>query len=361
MAADRGYFRGVIALKTQEIWPLGAFYLLEGWALGPAPTGGEDVETRAAIGCFLLDRESANLSKWTIDWYKRKLRRFCSRCPELPEEPVPIREFLASIQERMRPSTATSGLSDETKHGYFRAVRALYNFVQREWGFPLGSDDKRDDANPIRRLTAPRIKRKVMRSLSLDELHRLLNAPNGCRESKWHLRDEAIVTLIADTGIRLSEAVLTWDSLNGGTIYVDGKTGQREVPILPETRELLEKLRQWNQTQFGPSPYVFLGKQGPLTPQGVQEAVERTFKRAGLNGSRSSPHTLRHTFARNWVAEGGDPFSLQQILGHTTMTMVRRYVAMNTRELVKQHQRFSPVRAQARLSQGSLWGERLAA
>ncbi len=319
------------------------------------------METKAAVDSFLLDRGAANLSEWTIDWYKRKLRRFCSRCPELPEEPAPIREFLASIQERMRPSRATSELSDETKHGFFRAVRALYNFVQREWGFPLGSDDKKDDANPIRRLTAPRVKRKVMRSLSLDELHRLLNAPNGCRESKWHLRDEAIVTLLADTGIRLSEAVLTWDSLNGGTIYVDGKTGQREVPILPETHQLLDKLRKWNEASFGSNPYVFLGKKGALSPHGIQQAVKRIFKRAGLNGSRSSPHTLRHTFARNWVAEGGDPFSLQQILGHTTMTMVRRYVAMNTRELVKQHQRFSPVRAQARLSQGSLWGERLAA
>lgn len=304
------------------------------------------METKAAIRAFLLDRESSNTSPRTVDWYRQKLWSFCDRYPELPETSEPIREFMCALNGE-----------DETKHGYFRCLRAFYNFVHQEYGFPLSADQKSADANPIKKLKAPRVRRKVMRSLSLEELHRLLNAPNGCRESSWHLRDQAIVTLLADTGIRLGEAILTWDALNGETIYVNGKTGEREVPVSPETRQLLEKLREWNDTDFGPSPYVFQGKKGPLTPRGIQQAVRRAFQRAGLNGHRSSPHTLRHTFGRNWVAEGGDPHTLQDIFGHATMTMVRRYVAMNTKERIRQHRRFSPVRAQARLAQGALWQE----
>lgn len=304
------------------------------------------METKAAVDSFILDRKSANRSDWTIDFYTRMLRPFARACPELPEEPTPIRAFMAGIKGE-----------DATKHCYFRAVRALYNFVHREWGFPLGAEKKEDRANPITRVSAPKVGRKVMRSLRLQELYQLLNSPNGHREAKWHLRDQAIVTLLADTAIRVSEAVLTWDRLNGETIYVNGKTGGREVPILPETRQLLEKLRQWNDTHSGPNPCVFLGKKGPLTARGIQELVQRAFRRAGLNGPRSSPHTLRHTFARNWLAEGGDPYSLQQILGHRSMEMVRHYVAMNTAEVVKQHQRFSPVRSQARLAQGALWAQ----
>ncbi len=304
------------------------------------------METGVAIQAFLLDRESSNVSPRTLEWYRQELGAFCTVNPELPETPDSIRLFLKDIQG-----------ADETKHAYFRSLRAFYNFIHKEYGFPLASKRKSDEANPIKKITAPRIKRKVMRSLSLEELHQLLNAPNGAREANWHLRDLAIITIIADTGIRLGEAILTWDAVNSDTINVNGKTGEREVPISPEALQLLGKLRDWNDTHFGTSQFVFLGKKGPLTPRGIQQVVRRAFMRAGLNGRRSTPHTLRHTFGRNWVAEGGDPYTLQQIFGHTTMTMVRRYVTMNTKELVKQHRRFSPVRTQARLSQSSLWDE----
>lgn len=305
------------------------------------------MRTQEAIDAFLLDRRASNLSPATIYWYRKRLRPFERRYPELPETPGPIREFQASL---------TCG--DETQHGYFRALHALYNFIHMEYGFPLSAKRKRDEANPITKIKPPKVRQKVMRSLSLEQLHQLLNAGNGARESKWHFRDQTMVQLIADTGMRLGEAILRWDNINQDTVYVNGKTGEREVPILPETRRLLERLRQWNEANFGESPFVFLGKKGPLTSQGIQEAVERAFKRAGLSGPRSTPHTLRHTFGCNWNAEGGDPYTLQQIFGHTTMTMVKKYVRVNVREMVRQHQRFSPVRAQVRLAQGSLWEDR---
>jgi len=304
------------------------------------------METRQAVRSFLLDREARNLSPETVGWYRQRLDRFARRCGELPEEPGAIREFLREL----------TGLSDVSRHGYYRALLAMYNFVHREWGFPLPQEVKNPEANPIRKVAAPAVRTRAMRSLSLEELHRLLSASNDSRERKWALRDRVILAFMADTGARLGEvAGLAWRDVNEETVYLNGKTGEREVPISPEVKLLLGSLRRWNEANFGHSDRVFLGKKGaPLTKQGVQEAVERAFKRAGFTGPRCSPHTLRHTFGRNWVAEGGDQFTLQRILGHTTMQMVQRYVAMNLKETIQQHRRFSPLRAQARMAQGVL-------
>jgi integrase/recombinase XerD len=78
-----------------------------------------------------------------------------------------------------------------------------------------------------------------------------------------------------------------------------------------------------------------------LTTRGVQQAIARLGRRAGV-GTRCSPHTFRHTFARLYLVNGGDVFSLQQILGHTTLDMVRRYVTLSEADLVARHRVASP-------------------
>jgi len=123
------------------------------------------VETRQAIRSFILDREARNISPRTVQFYEQKLGKFCARYAQVPEAPDPIREFLRDL---------TCG--DETKHGYFRALKALYSFLELEYGFPLEAEPKSPYANPIRKIKAPRVKPKVMRSLGLEEVHRLLNA-----------------------------------------------------------------------------------------------------------------------------------------------------------------------------------------
>ena len=81
---------------------------------------------------------------------------------------------------------------------------------------------------------------------------------------------------------------------------------------------------------------------GPvLPPPEVQQAIARLGRRAAV-GTRCSPHTFRHTFARGYLVNGGDVFSLQQILGHATLDMVRRYVSLSEADLVARHRTASP-------------------
>ena len=101
---------------------------------------------------------------------------------------------------------------------------------------------------------------------------------------------------------------------------------------------------------YRPQPLVrrvaalFLSGEGfPLTKSGVQQMLRRCGRRAGLNGIRCSPHVFRHTFAGRYLMNGGDIFSLQRILGHSSLASVRVYLNLFGSDIKRQHQRFSPV------------------
>lgn len=88
----------------------------------------------------------------------------------------------------------------------------------------------------------------------------------------------------------------------------------------------------------------FLGPRGrPLDRSGVRKTVAGYGRKAGIEGVRVSPHTLRHTFAVLYIRNGGDSFSLQEILGHSTLEMTRRYVHLARRDISEQHKKFSPM------------------
>jgi integrase/recombinase XerD len=89
---------------------------------------------------------------------------------------------------------------------------------------------------------------------------------------------------------------------------------------------------------------LFLSDSGtPLTKNGIQQMVRRYGRRASISGTRCSPHTFRHTFSKNYLLNGGDIFSLQKILGHSSLASVRLYLNLFACDIKRQHQRFSPV------------------
>lgn len=161
----------------------------------------------------------------------------------------------------------------------------------------------------------------------------------------------AIVLLLLDSGIRVSECKeIELDDVNleNGCIMIRNGKGSKEriVPVGSLVQKTLWKYIK----QFRPQPLtqqvkaLFLSDKGlPLTRNGIQQMLRRYGKRAGINGIRCSPHTLRHTFAKNYLLNGGDIFSLQKMLGHSSLASVRLYVNLFATDIKKQHQRFSPV------------------
>lgn len=164
-------------------------------------------------------------------------------------------------------------------------------------------------------------------------------------------RNLAIILLLLDSGIRVSELVsIEVDDVNlaEGDIKIKRAKGNREriVPIGSLVQKSLWKYINCNR----PKPVIdrvnalFLSDYGmPLLVSGIQQMLRRYGKRLGITGVRCSPHTFRHTFAKNYLLNGGDIFSLQKILGHSSLASVRVYLNLFASDIKKQHQRFSPV------------------
>ncbi|MFB9278861.1 tyrosine-type recombinase/integrase [Cohnella cellulosilytica] len=183
----------------------------------------------------------------------------------------------------------------------------------------------------------------------------LLAAPN--QREYLGFRDYVLLTLLFDTGLRINEALnLTADDLSvaKGTITVRASVAknrtERIVPVSKRTADLLAALVQENCQQFvhktihNKPSFVFLLNNGkPLTYNQAYERIRLHGEKAGITGVRVSPHTFRHTFAKMYIQNGGDLFTLQKILGHHDISMVRKYVQMEQRDLQEQHAQSSPL------------------
>lgn len=289
------------------------------WALD-SPAG--PLTLGAAVEHFLTAKGAEGASPKTIEWYRMVLGRAAR---DLGADrvldsltPTELRAWLLRVRETLSPISVA---------GYVRGVKAFGNWCAAE---------QLAEARSFRTLRRPQVSHKLVEPLDDDALRRLLDAAS--------VRDRAIVLLMLDTGLRLSEVagLRACDLRPDGSAKVLGK-GAREriVPVGNAARQaLLHYLRQLGRTQ--PNEPIFRARGGgSLGARGVQQVFNRLKAGAGIPG-RCSPHILRHTFARSYLVNGGDAFSLQRILGHTTLDMVKRYVALADTDLAARHRAASP-------------------
>lgn len=283
------------------------------------------MRTQAAINEFLQSRIAHNLTRVTIQWYDDRLQPFARSRPELPEEPGPIEEFIAN----------TPG-APETKHAQFRALRALYRFInQRHEKIP----------NPMVKVVPPRCPKKVMATLEPDQAMRLLSSASN-------LRDRALLTLLIDTGMRSSEAAgLRKQDVKINTVTVRGKSGEREIPISEETRRLLLLLISTD----GEDQFVFHGHNGPLSRYGLYRIVRAHMEKAGIDTPKLGGHRIRHAFGKGYLVNGGDVRSLQQMMGHANISTTEKYASLNLTDTIAKHNKFTPLRSAHAAAQESLF------
>ena len=283
------------------------------------------MKTHLAIQKFLDNRRAQNLKPKSIAWYKAELKRFAGAYPELPTDPEPVEEFLTNIE----------GVP-ETKHAYYRALKALYRFIHKRYGL----------ANPIEQIDPPRCPRKIMPTLEAHELMHLLNlAANP--------RDRALITVFIDTGARLSElAGLQTQDIKTESIVVNGKSGEREIPISDETRRLLLGLIRANLK----NDLVFTGSRGErLSRFVIYRLVRKVMKQVGIEGPKLGPHRIRHAFGKGYLVNGGDVRSLQQIMGHANITTTEKYTSLNLTDTIAKHHKFTPLQAAHAAAQESFF------
>jgi integrase/recombinase XerC len=225
------------------------------------------------------------------------------------------------------------GLGNISAARELSAVRGFLRFV--------GGEDARVPA-----LKGPRVKRGLPRPISPDEAVALAaEIAETAREGWIGARDWAVLLLLYGAGLRIGEAMgLTGAVLPlGDTLRVTGKRGKtRQVPLLPQVRQAIEAyvaVCPHGVERDGP---LFLGARGgPLSPALIRRAVQGARGRLGLS-DRTTPHALRHSFATHLLGRGADLRSLQELLGHASLSTTQIYTHTSVDRLKQVYRQAHP-------------------
>ena len=253
----------------------------------------------------------------TADRLLSFLRVHQGGAPDLSRlEASDLRAFLASRRG--------DGLTNTSTARELSAVRAFLKFAGGE------------DAVP--RLKGPRVKRTLPRPISPDDAVSLAqDVADQAREPWIAARDWAILLLLYGAGLRIGEALgLMGDVLPlGETLSVTGKRQKtRIVPLLAEVRSAIEAYVDICPYGVAKGEALFRGSRGgPLEPGTVRRAVRAARVRLNL-GERTTPHALRHSFASHLLARGADLRSLQELLGHASLSSTQVYTAVDAAYLL---------------------------
>lgn len=197
-------------------------------------------------------------------------------------------------------------------------------------------------------LESPKLPKRLPKILTLEEVERLLQAPDLSHPIGF--RDRTMLELLYATGLRISELVnlkLENLQLSIGFIRVVGKGDKERIVPLGETAlEFLVKFLEEVRPLFLSSKsrnFVFLNRRGlPLTRQRCWQIIKEYARKAGLDEGKISPHVLRHSFATHLLEGGADLRALQIMLGHSSLTTTQIYTHLDFVSLKKAYDKFHP-------------------
>ena len=222
------------------------------------------------------------------------------------------------------------GLSARSLARALSSVKAFYRWLAERDGF---------DPSPVLMARSPRYARKLPRPLTEDSARAMLDRVELQASRSWvAARDLAVVTLLYGMGLRISEALgLTGSDLPlPSTLRITGKGGkERLVPVLPAVRAAVDRYAALCPFEPAPGAPLFRGvRGGALSPRLVQKVMEASRTQLGLPAT-ATPHALRHSFATHLLASGGDLRSIQELLGHASLSTTQAYTAVDTARLLE--------------------------
>lgn len=217
---------------------------------------------------------------------------------------------------------------------YIRALRAFLRWCYAEEYIPVNLAEK---------FRLPKAKQKTVDVLSESEIHQLFS----CFNLRYlvQLRNYCICILMLDSGLRMNEVTtLSVEHLHipEGYAIVDGKGNkQRIVPLGLHSRKMLSRYLSRRPACASTDRVFLMSDMRPITNNTIHLLFQRLKTRASI--PRIHAHLLRHTFATRYLENGGDMYALQQILGHTSLEMVKRYVHSTTGRLIPSYSLYSPM------------------
>ena len=290
---------------------------------------------------FEVHNRSEGKSGRTVEWYNEVLTLFHDW---LEGEGLPtsldhiweeeVREFILHLQTR---KGLWGDASSHTVNNRVRAIRAFFAWLHRR-GYT--------DEHRLKDLRPPKVTEKVIEPLTPDEIKRMFTSINP--KTLLGARNTAIYSLMLDTGLRLSEVVtMKYEDVHLQDRYIKvlGKGNKERIVAFGATcqRWLIHYAFHFRVQPVRPEMNIFfLSIDGfPMSPSALRSLTERLSKTAGV--PRLHPHLLRHTYATQFLLNGGDVFLLKQNLGHTTLVMVENYVHIASRMAALRSEGFSPL------------------
>ncbi len=215
-------------------------------------------------------------------------------------------------------------------------MRSFYRYLERE-GIAEGA--------ALKSVRSPKLPRTLPRPLSETDAARTIHEAGEDEEPWIAARDAALVTLLYGTGLRISEALSLkrGDTPLGESLTVLGKgSKERAVPVLPAVREAVSRYAQICPYDPGRSGPLFVSRRGnPMSARDAQSLMQRLRGRLGL-GTSATPHALRHSFATHLLQNGGDLRSVQELLGHASLSTTQKYTEVEGARVLAVYQAAHP-------------------
>jgi integrase/recombinase XerC len=243
-----------------------------------------------------------------------------------------IRAWLAFLRQGDHP------LSPRSLSQSLSAIRTFHRFLDRRLATANAAIDL---------IRGPRVKPSAPRPVTEDQAQGLLSEPglDPDREDWEAARDEAVLTLLYGCGLRISEALSLKrsDAPLGESLRILGKGSKtRIVPVLPRVAKAVAAYLAQAPFAGGPDEPLFRAKRGgALSPRHVQATVQGLRGRLGLPAS-ATPHALRHSFATHLLGAGADLRSIQELLGHASLSTTQRYTDVDAAALLGAYNKAHP-------------------
>ncbi len=217
------------------------------------------------------------------------------------------------------------------------SVKSFYRWLAEREGF---------EPTAVLTIRAPKFQKKLPRPLAEDAAKAMIETVEFQTPHAWvAARDGAVLTLLYGCGLRISEALgLTGaDVPLPSSLRIVGKGGkERVVPVLPAAREAVESYLKLSPHPLEPNAPLFRGiRGGALNPRAVQEVMAKARMQLGLPAT-ATPHAMRHSFATHLLSAGGDLRSIQELLGHASLSTTQAYTAVDTARLMEVYELAHP-------------------
>jgi site-specific recombinase XerD len=239
-------------------------------------------------------------------------------------------------------SYLSSQVSKTSVKDYYITLNVFFNYLATSGLLPV---------NPLADISKPKGSKRLARSFTPQELKLIFDTID--KSSFLGYRDYTILSILLGTGIRKSELI----GLRSMDIYLEismikiiGKGDkQRNIPLTELLRKIIVKylklrMEYISERGLSNSSYLIINEKGNrFGLSGINSMFKRIKDNSGVVGERVSSHTIRHTFAKSFLLNGGDIFTLQRLMGHEDISTTKKYISLNDNDIRVQNDRYNPL------------------